>query len=215
MWLPQSRNKRILMPLSDDDKKRILEEEKFRAEARLKAESEANAKLENDHKMQELYNQKVKEYKESKSIFSKPKVEIDERNPSSLNSEEATSYMRSGYMTWGLLLFLVFIGLSVYSVSRNPSGSKVRAPKTPYAELEDKKIGVEVTCEGLVKKALKAPATAKFPNETKSYRINSSTNTSTYTAYVDAENGFGALIRNQFSCKYTLATNEVSLRVFR
>jgi hypothetical protein len=55
---------------------------------------------------------------------------------------------------------------------------------------------VIATCEEAVKQRLRAPATAKFSNVTTApvgdaYRVNGD---------VDAENGFSALIRSQFTC---------------
>jgi hypothetical protein len=80
--------------------------------------------------------------------------------------------------------------------------------------LDDARAEVLITCEDLVKRSLKAPSTAKFGNiwnGRSSYRVSPSSGTSVYTATVDAQNGFGAMIRNTFSCTYDLDSNVVRL----
>ena len=81
-------------------------------------------------------------------------------------------------------------------------------------KLEEAKIDVSVTCKQLVEDNLLAPSTAKFGggfNEVGGYQINSEEGVALYKAYVDAQNGFGAMIRNDFACQYTLSTDMVEL----
>jgi hypothetical protein len=54
-------------------------------------------------------------------------------------------------------------------------------------------------CEDLVADRLRAPATADFPG-TSAYTITGSGDTYTVAGYVDAENGFGAFIRSDWTC---------------
>jgi hypothetical protein len=66
-------------------------------------------------------------------------------------------------------------------------------------------------CQEFVKDDLKAPATAKFPdisevsiistfsNDPNRYKVN---------GYVDAENGFGALLRSRFTCNISYSGND-------
>jgi cytochrome c biogenesis protein ResB len=54
-------------------------------------------------------------------------------------------------------------------------------------------------CEGFVKVRLKAPSTAKFSNEATS--VNG--RLYTVTGDVDAQNSFGAMLRNRYSCFVT------------
>ncbi|WP_142459659.1 hypothetical protein [Geodermatophilus aquaeductus] len=60
-------------------------------------------------------------------------------------------------------------------------------------------IGAGVACEEFVKRQLRAPATADFPNF-QEYVVTGSGDQYTVQGYVDAQNGFGALIRSDWSC---------------
>lgn len=62
----------------------------------------------------------------------------------------------------------------------------------------------EVACEGFVKDRLKAPATADFSGE----NVEVSGSTYTVTGAVDAENSFGAKLRQQFTCVVVDAGDE-------
>ena len=87
--------------------------------------------------------------------------------------------------------------------------AEVNAPK-----LEEVKYAVATTCEKIVKSKLLAPSTAKFAdywNVDDAYRANPEEGVALYKSTVDAQNGFGAMIRNDFACKYTLETNMTEL----
>jgi hypothetical protein len=55
------------------------------------------------------------------------------------------------------------------------------------------------TCHDFVKDRLKAPATAKFESF-RDARIEKDGDVFTVEGHVDSENGFGALIRNDYEC---------------
>jgi len=61
-----------------------------------------------------------------------------------------------------------------------------------------------------VSQKLKAPSTAKFPNSNHAEIINTGYNRWRVTSYVDAQNTFGAMIRNNFTVllSYNDSTNE-------
>ena len=83
--------------------------------------------------------------------------------------------------------------------------------------LEDAEVDVSIVCEDLVKDSLRAPSTAKFPgifSGGRDYRFNIETGKAVYTSYVDAQNGFGAMLRSDFACSYDLSSNQVSLEYF-
>jgi hypothetical protein len=58
-----------------------------------------------------------------------------------------------------------------------------------------------LTAEDAVKSQLKAPSTASFPWYNDSFVTDNGDGTYTVSAYVDAENSFGAKIRSNWSCK--------------
>lgn len=56
-----------------------------------------------------------------------------------------------------------------------------------------------IISEKSVKSMLKAPSTAKFPTDTRTYRVNEADSTIQITGVVDAQNSFGAMLRNHYS----------------
>ncbi|NHI49037.1 hypothetical protein FDE94_14510 [Clostridium botulinum] len=83
--------------------------------------------------------------------------------------------------------------------------AKEEAEKKP--KKEDNEATLITTAQGVVKKNLKSPSTAKFPWSFKEYNIQESKSDNkdmviyTVTGYVDAENSFSAKIRNNFIVK--------------
>jgi hypothetical protein len=139
------------MALTDDEKRKIEEEEKFRAEARAKAEQASKNKG----------------------------------------------------CSGCLGVVLLFFGLAVV-------GSLFKTPKTPEQQAQEAKskeekscnsddIGAFVMAKGFVKKVLKSPSTAEFPWGTTDSTIRNIGNcTYDVRSYVDAQNSFGAKIRNNY-----------------
>jgi hypothetical protein len=73
-------------------------------------------------------------------------------------------------------------------------------PKDVMREAEDKKIEAFVICKQFVEKQLRAPKTAEFPSFS-SAQVHPVAGTDyEVRSYVDAQNAFGAMIRNTFSC---------------
>lgn len=64
-----------------------------------------------------------------------------------------------------------------------------------------------VVAEKAVKNKLKSPSTAEFCSH-KEYSITCSRNTWTVSGYVDAQNSFGATLRNNFTVKFTFENGE-------
>lgn len=60
-------------------------------------------------------------------------------------------------------------------------------------------IGAAIVCENFVEDRLRAPSTAEFPS-TSDYDISGSGSVYTVRGYVDSENGFGAMIRSDWTC---------------
>lgn len=64
-----------------------------------------------------------------------------------------------------------------------------------------------VVAEKAVKNKLKSPSTAEFCSH-KEYSITCSGDTWTVSGYVDAQNSFGATLRNDFTVKFTFENSE-------
>jgi hypothetical protein len=75
--------------------------------------------------------------------------------------------------------------------------SVIGANRSAHPTDEDKQAESQVACEDVVKKNLKAPSTASFSNET----ATGTGGAYTVTGDVDSQNGFGAMIRNHFTCE--------------
>lgn len=94
---------------------------------------------------------------------------------------------------WQVLLGLAFgIGVIWFMASDGTPSSKATAQPTPFMAF--------VQCQAFVKSRLKAPATAQFPSKPLT-AVDAGANTYVITSTVDAQNGFGALLRNDWLCK--------------
>ena len=75
------------------------------------------------------------------------------------------------------------------------------APKSAAKLEEDQKWSAIVMAEKFVKNNLKAPSTAKFPLVHPKELISGGKNIWSINSYVDAQNSFGAQIRNRYRAK--------------
>lgn len=69
-------------------------------------------------------------------------------------------------------------------------------------------VGAWVVCQQFVEDRLQAPATAEYPSGYSNYTTALGGGRFRVDAYVDAENGFGALIRTDFSCTVNYQGND-------
>ena len=60
--------------------------------------------------------------------------------------------------------------------------------------------GAKITCEALVKARLKAPATAEFPGGYSRFTQDLGNGEYLVRSYVDSQNSFGAMLRQNFTC---------------
>jgi hypothetical protein len=106
------------------------------------------------------------------------------------------------------ILGIAFVGLlgflAYYGSDYNPPGAAARQPTSDYDIVE-----MQVKAERAVKQRLKAPSTAKFPGmfEQSAYRISKTTNGYILKGWVDAQNGFGAMIRNDWYVEFLRRAN--------
>ena len=98
-----------------------------------------------------------------------------------------------------LIIILIFKGCALQSGSGSSSGSK----KTKDSYGNDQAVAI-VIAKDKVKEQLKSPSSAKFSNVSASL----SGNTWTVTGSVDAQNSFGATIRNTFKVTITFTSSE-------
>jgi len=89
----------------------------------------------------------------------------------------------------GMIVLLCIICLCIYSLSNGNGGEK------------DHKTMAFVLCTVYVENRLKSPSTADFPSSSSSDIRDLGNNVFEIRSYVDAQNSFGAMIRNNFYCK--------------
>lgn len=104
---------------------------------------------------------------------------------------QPTQKSGNGCLLWGSVIVLVFAVLIIISSSGSEFSSGVPSVST-------EKFMAETVCKKFVERRLKAPSTATFSANMKvtgsggSYRV---------LGQVDAQNSFGAAIRNTFACR--------------
>lgn len=101
-----------------------------------------------------------------------------------------TNYIGSG----DIVLFDVDKGGAIDNVSR-------------YYITEDEKNNFIYSTEEYIKQCLRSPSTAEFPNwYSENWRVTRKDNIVTVSSYVDAQNAFGAVVRNNFIVQYDYST---------
>jgi hypothetical protein len=146
----------------------------------------------------------------------KARIEAEEKYRAELRGKvqeaevvESKHPFLSGCLVVALCILGILIILPIFSAIGNRNTESV--PTSIEDQLKEVEINVAVTCRNLIKKTLKAPATAQFPRDETSYTYDVTSKTAIYKGVVDAQNGFGALIRNSFECSYTQSTNTVKV----
>ncbi len=102
----------------------------------------------------------------------------------------------SGAGLFKLFLKVLVVGaLALVVVSMVIDGTSSTASAPPYSPT-----GASLICQQFVGDRLKAPASAKFPETSKDTVRDLGAGKFNVVSYVDAQNGFGALIRNRYDC---------------
>ena len=101
--------------------------------------------------------------------------------------------------------FVVIIGVLVlilYMIGKSNTNSKSSTTTNSSSNsVQDYKVEAKVCAEMQVEKMLKSPSTAKFQSALSSNVVTTTgPNQFVVTSYVDAQNGFGAMIRQYFKC---------------
>lgn len=103
----------------------------------------------------------------------------------------------SARLILGLLLLVAALIVLIFSTSDFSKSN--REPKEKVAN----KYQAHLICSKFIEKLLKAPSTAKFESISDSDYNQLSDNQFEVWLYVDAENSFGAMLRNDYYCKVT------------
>lgn len=102
--------------------------------------------------------------------------------------DDDTKKKRPGCVVWGLV-FVALVVIWALIVDPGPDDDEVDA------------YSAQRQCQDWVEEQLRAPATAEFSNQDVTV---TGTNAWEVTGDVDAENGFGALVRNEWTCTIRL-----------
>ena len=98
------------------------------------------------------------------------------------------------------LLSSIFV-LSMMGCDMSEFKSLDEIEAVPFEQRDDSSMA-QIMSEGFVKKALKSPSTAKFPgvfSDSPAQVIKIGVQKYKIVSWVDAQNSFGAMIRNQYS----------------
>lgn len=99
---------------------------------------------------------------------------------------------KTGCLFTMFLVFTISILLSI--CINNTTEQRVKQTKWPD------KIAAYVMAQRCVEERLRSPSTAKFPWGAEQYTMYLGDGKYQIDAYVDSQNGFGAMIRNKFTC---------------
>src|SRR5680860_229924 len=104
-----------------------------------------------------------------------------------------------------ILLILAFNVYSNYLEKSNPNYKPLtEAQKKEKRQKDDAALNAQL----LVKRKLKSPTTAKFPATSTAKVEKSANGTWIITSYVDSQNGFGAMIRNDWVAEIKYLPND-------
>lgn len=117
-----------------------------------------------------------------------------------------------------ILAFVVFFfsncGGSSNSSNSSSSNSSNSSNSSSTTSKQPDKFDAYVMSQLFVKDALKAPSTAKFPVYSEDMVVDGGDGSFIVSAYVDAQNSFGAMMRSNYVCimQYDKATDEWALK---
>lgn len=100
-----------------------------------------------------------------------------------------------------LIIFLLFIGISVVMGLLNPS--------RPIWEPSD--VDICVYSQMRIEEQLKAPSTAKHP-ACSLWKLTNSGSQYNFSSYVDAQNSFGVMIRTNYKCILNVTWEEYTIK---
>lgn len=105
---------------------------------------------------------------------------------------------KTGCLAWGAAIFFGLMFISVI-------GRVIHSPSSAPGVLEDPDMMAYIRCKRAVEEKLKAPATAKFLEHSRSSikRVAGDERGDMYevVSYVDSQNSFGAMLRTSFTCQ--------------
>lgn len=106
----------------------------------------------------------------------------------------------------GVLVVLIFLSLFYLSSPKRDHQTSLVDNQISAADnlIEIQKAGASVLCRNHMESLLRAPSTAKFPwldDYVEHNEIHDGSIMVTVNSYVDAQNGFGAMIRTKYICK--------------
>jgi len=109
---------------------------------------------------------------------------------------------------WKLCLIGVVAGFALFIVAVSMPNDKPVQTDNKAPKVEHSKIAAYAMAQEFVDKQLKAPSTSKYPVYSEKFVKDLGEGRYTVTTYVDAQNSFGAMIRNNFTCTLLYVGND-------
>jgi hypothetical protein len=124
--------------------------------------------------------------------------------------------MSQGQLTiLGIVLLTIIAFISLPKILSYYPPTNVNSSSNTPAPIDERLIRVKFVrvCHEIITDQLKAPKTAQFRESLdEDDAITTVGNDLNLVTYVDSENSFGALIRTNFNCSYTRATDMVNAK---
>jgi len=132
-------------------------------------------------------------------IQQRQKIQIEQSHQDSLLQMPKKPIIQKG-----TAIVLIVLGFILYLIFW-PSSNTSKLPHTPDQS------EAYLNAENFVKQGLKSPSTAKFPSYAERQQQTSILGAGKFkiTSWVDSQNGFGAMIRTNWSCTITFIGDKV------
>ncbi|MEI6597335.1 MAG: hypothetical protein WCL13_03995 [bacterium] len=120
------------------------------------------------------------------------------------NQQEIKKIKNPFYKKWWfgvIVVFVILIAISPYQEKKpstnQPANTDISNVNTNTNTTSERKITSIVFAEAVIKDILKAPSTAKFV-DVEAYELSNEKDVWAVNGYVDSQNSFSAMIRNQW-----------------
>lgn len=180
--------------LSEADKERIRAEEEFRAQARAEAEAKRGGKKNAPPKKSP---EELKAEQEEKKRLNAAKVAKEQARRAALTPAERT---KENILVGLTLLLVLGFGAWVLRGCASIFSGAGDSDSAPLSAMRDTE--VVAACQMSAEDKLRSPSTAKFQYATATFDGTKWN----YVTTVDAQNAFGAMIRNHVVCTVTGTT---------
>ncbi|MEK7101269.1 MAG: hypothetical protein AAB921_04195 [Patescibacteria group bacterium] len=112
---------------------------------------------------------------------------------------EVKKQITKGEGITAIIVLIIFVLVAWQAISTTPKNDNVVPPPVVAQPEQHSDTEVFVDAQGVILKALKSPSTAKFPSSSHATIVRGKDDVFKVDSYVDSQNGFGAMIRSEWS----------------